>query len=41
MPQAHIAGSTIGQMKSGRCRMNSHFTAFIGMPGAAQGEVMP
>ena len=23
---------------SGLCRMNSHFSALVGMPGAAQGE---
>jgi len=40
-PQRHMRGLTSGQMKSGRRFMKSHFSAFIGMPGAAQGEVMP
>ena len=39
--KASIAGSIIGLINSGRWRMNSHFSALIGMPGAAQGEVMP
>ena len=33
-----IEGLGVGRMKSGLCRMNSHFSAFSGMPGAAQGE---
>jgi hypothetical protein len=36
-PQIHIAGSRIGQMTSGRWRMNSHLIAFSGKPGAAHG----
>ena len=36
-----VRGLMRGQMNSGRRFINSHFTAFIGMPGAAQGEVMP
>lgn len=36
-----MAGSGSGQMNSGRCFMKSHFTALSGMPGAAQGEVIP
>ena len=40
-PQVHMVGLMSGQMNSGRRFMKSHRTAFIGMPGAAQGEVMP
>jgi hypothetical protein len=32
-----MAGSSFGQITSGRCRMNAHFSALSGMPGAAQG----
>ena len=33
-----MAGSGLGQINNGRWRMNSHFSALIGRPGAAQGE---
>ena len=33
-----IDGLEVGRMKSGLWRMNSHLSAFSGMPGAAQGE---
>ena len=33
-----MAGSGMGQITSGRWRMNSHCSALIGRPGAAQGE---
>jgi hypothetical protein len=36
--QESMAISTLGRRISGACCMNSHFIAFIGMPGAAQGE---
>ena len=36
-----MVGLISGQMNSGRWRMNSHFNAFIGTPGAAHGDVMP
>ena len=36
-----VVGLISGQMNRGRRFMNIPLTAFIGMPGAAQGEVMP
>lgn len=36
-----MVGLISGQMNSGRRFMNIHLTAFSGMPGAAQGDVMP
>ncbi len=40
-PQAHMVGLISGQMKRGRRFMKSHFSAFLGTPGAAQGDDMP
>jgi hypothetical protein len=38
MPQIHMTGSSLGQITSGPCRINSHLIAFTGTPGPAQGE---
>ena len=38
MAKRSIEGLRLGRMNSGLCRMNSHFSAFSGMPGPAQGE---
>jgi hypothetical protein len=35
--QRHIAGSRVGLITRGRCRINSHLIAFNGTPGPAQG----
>lgn len=39
--QRSMSGSGRGQSTSGRCFIASHFSAFSGTPGPAQGEAKP